>query len=103
MYIQRARLFPAPGKAPEVRVALEERVKKRQGQGVDISLSRQLFAPDGATFVITSRFRDLAEYESRTHQMEADPEYQAFVFKLAPLIRAVSKYELLEVLVPFPR
>ena len=103
MFIQRVRTFPAPGKAPEFRTALEEWVKKRQGQGLDTSLSRQLFAPEGATFVITTRFRDLAEYEKLTSQIEADPAYQALVAKLAPLTRAAAKFELLEVLVPFPR
>ncbi len=103
MFIQRVRGFPAPGKVPEFRAAVEEWVKKRQGQGLDTSLSRQLFAPDGATLVMTTRFRDLAEYEKITHQIETDPASQALVAKLAPLSRAPAKSELLEVLVPFPR
>ena len=32
MFIQRVRLFPAPGKASEFRPALEEWVKKRQAR-----------------------------------------------------------------------
>lgn len=103
MFIHRVRGFPAPGKGLEFRAALEEWVKKRQGQGLDTSLSRQLFAPEGATFVITTRFRDLADYENRTRQMEADPAYQTLIAKLAPLTRTPAKFELLEVLVPFPR
>jgi len=103
MYIQRVRGFPAAGKVAEFRAALEEWVKKRQSQGLDVSLSRQLFAPDGATLVITTRFRDLTEFEKLTHQIEADPAYQALVAKLAPLSRAPAKSELLEVLVSFPR
>ena len=103
MFIHRVRGFPAPGKVPEFRATLEEWVKKRQGQGIETSLARQLFAPDGATFVVTTRFHDLAEYENQTQKMEADPAYQALVAKLAPLTRATAKMELMEVLVPFPR
>ncbi|HEV2356122.1 MAG TPA: hypothetical protein VGZ23_00670 [bacterium] len=103
MFIHRVRGFPAPGKVPEFRATLEEWVKKRQGQGIDTSLARQLFAPDGATFVVTTRFHSLAEYEDQTRKMEADPAYQALVAKLAPLTRAMAKFELMEVLVPFSR
>ena len=103
MFIHRVRGFPAPGKVPEFRATLEEWVKKRQGQGIDTSLARQLFAPDGATFVVTTRFHDLAEYENQTRKMEADPAYQALIAKLASLTRAMAKMELMEVLVPFPR
>ena len=63
-------VFPLPARVSSFRAALEEWVKKRQGQGLDTSLSRQLFAPEGATFVITTRFRDLAEFEIVTHQIE---------------------------------
>ncbi len=103
MFINRVRVFPEPGKVLEVRAALEGWVKKNQGQGLETSLSRQLFAPDGATLVITTRFRDLAEYQSRTHEIETDPAYQPFVAKLAAITRAPARFELLEVLVPFPR
>ena len=44
MFIHRVRGFPAPGKVPEFRATLEEWVKKRQGQGIETSLARQLFA-----------------------------------------------------------
>jgi hypothetical protein len=103
MFIHRVRGFPAPGKVPEFRATLEEWVKKRQGQGIETSLARQLFAPDGATFVVTTRFHDLAEYENQTRKMEDDPAYQALIAKLATLTRAMAKMELMEVLVPFPR
>jgi hypothetical protein len=103
MFIHRVRGFPSPGKVSEYRATLEEWVKKRQGQGINTSLARQLFAPDGATLVVTTRFHDLAEYENQTRKMEADPAYHALVAKLAPLSRAMSQFELMEVLVPFPR
>lgn len=103
MFIQRVRNFPTPGKAFEFRAALEEWVKKSQAQGLDVSLSTQLFAPEGTTFVVTTRFRDLAEFENRRRQTLADPAYQAFVAKLGLMTREASKFELLEVLVPFPR
>lgn len=106
MFIQRVRSYPALGKETEFRAALEELVKKLQAQGqaqgIAVSLSVQLFSPEGATFVATSRFRDLAELENRRRQTLADPAFQAAMAKLAPLSRAPAKFELYEVLIPFP-
>lgn len=102
MYIQRARIFPAIGKGNEFRVAIEDLAKKLQAQGIATSLSVQLYSPEGATFVTTTRFRDLAEVESTRHKLLADSSYQAAVAKLASMTRAPVKWELFEVLVPFP-
>jgi len=100
MYLRNS--VPALGKENELRAALEEEwVKKRQAQGIAISLSVQLFAPEGATFVITVRYRDLAELENRRRQKQTDPAFQAAVAKFASLSRAPAKSELYEVLVPF--
>ncbi len=102
MFIQRVRIYPALDKANEYRAALEELVKKLQAQGLAISLSVQLYSPEGATFVSTTRHRDLAEVENRRRQLQADAAYQAAVAKLASMSRAPAKWELYEVLVPFP-
>lgn len=102
MFIQRVRIYPAPGKGEEFRTALEELVKKLQGQGLATSLSEQLYSPEGATFVSSTKFRDLAEVESRRRQLRADRTYQAAVVKISSLTRAPAKWELYEVLVNYP-
>ncbi len=101
MFIQRVHIYPAAGKEPELRAALEEWAKKRQAQGVVISLTVQLFNPEGTAFATTTKFRDLAELENRRRQNLADPAFQAAVAKFASLSRAPAKFELYEVLVPF--
>lgn len=102
MFIQRVRVFPAPGKGDEFRAALEELVKKLQAQGMEISLSVQLYSPEGSTFVSSTKFRNLAEVESRRRQLEADGTYRAAVAKITSLSRAPAKWELYEVLVRYP-
>ncbi len=101
MFIQRVHVYPAAGKEPELRAALEEWAKKRQAQGAVISLTVQLFNPEGTAFATTTKFRDLAELENRRRQNLADPMFQAAVAKFASLSRAPAKFELYEVLVPF--
>jgi hypothetical protein len=66
-----------------------------------ISLTIQLFNPEGPAFAITSKFRDLAELENRRRQNLSDPAFQSAVAKFASLSRAPAKFELYEVLVPF--
>ncbi len=102
MFVQRVRIYPAPGKGEEFRAALEELVKKLQAQGLEIALSAQLYSPEGSTYVSSTKFRDLAEVESRRRQLEADRTYQAAVAKIASLSRAPAKWELYEVLVRYP-
>ena len=102
MFIERVRIYPALGKEPELRAVLEEWVKKRQAQGMEFSLSVQLYAPEGATFVNSSKFRDLAEVETRRRQNQADPAYQAVAAKVASLSRIPAKRSLYEVLVRYP-
>ncbi len=70
--------------------------------GILISLSVQLYSPEGSTFVSSTKFRDLAEVESRRRQLEADGTYRAAVAKITSLSRAPAKWELYEVLVRYP-
>ncbi len=102
MFIQRVSIFPSPGKDVELGDALADWVKKRQAKGINVSLSVQLFNPEGIAFVTTTRFRDLAELENRRRQDRADREFQAALAKFASLVRVPARIELYEVLVPFP-
>lgn len=102
MFTQRVSTYPSLGKDVELREALSEWVKKRQAQGIAVGFSVQLFSPEGTVFVTTTRFRDLAELENRRRQNLADREFQAAVAKFASMSRAPAKFELYEVLVPFP-
>lgn len=104
MFVFRARGFPASGKAVEYRTATEEWVKHAHAQGFVVSLSRQYFGADGETcFTVTIKFKDLAELERAVKHIEASAEYRAYVGKVAGLTRMAPKYELHEVLIPFPR
>jgi len=100
MFIQRVSIYPALGKDSELRDTLTEWIKKRQSQGMNVGLSSQLFGAEGATFVTTTRFSDLAEFENRRRTNLADREFQAAVAKFTSLSRAPAKFELFEVLVP---
>jgi hypothetical protein len=65
-------------------------------------LSAQLYSLEGSTYVSSTKFRDLAEVESRRRQLEADSAYQAAVAKITSLSRAPAKWELYEVLIRYP-
>ncbi len=102
MFVQRVSLYPSLGKEFELRDVLTEWVKRRQGQEINVGLSIQLFNPEGSTFVTSTRFRDLAQFEHQRRQDVADREWQAAVAKIASLSRAPARIELYEVLVPLP-
>ena len=102
MFIQRVSSYPALGKESELRDALTEWTSKRQAQGAKVSLSVQLFGTEGATLVTTIRFNDLAEFENRRRTNLADRDFQAATTRFATMSRAPAKFELFEILVPFP-
>ena len=104
MFVFRARIFPTLGKAAEYRAATEAWVKTAHAQGYIVSFARQHFGTDGETsFTVSIKFKDLAEYERVIHQIEASADFQAYVSKASGLNRAAPRYELYEVLVPYPR
>ena len=102
MYIQRVTFHPAPGKTPELRTLLAERVKASQAQAIQAGLAEQLFGAEGQAFVITVRHRDLAALEQARRRNQDDPAFQAFLAQVNQLIRAPVRQQLLEVLVPLP-
>ena len=102
MFLQRVSIYPAMGKDSELRDTLTEWIKKRQSQGMNVGLSSQLFGAEGTTFVTTTFFSDLAEFDNRRRTNMADRDFQAAVTKFNSLSRAPAKFELFEVLVPLP-
>ena len=79
---------------------MEERTKKAQSLGRDVSLSTQLFG-DVPALVFTVRYKDLAAFEKLRGETAIDKEYQEFLGKLNSM--ATVKAEFLEVIVPFPK
>ncbi|HET6319320.1 MAG TPA: hypothetical protein VFG86_22925 [Chloroflexota bacterium] len=99
MFIQRITLSPAMGKGRELRALVEDRVKKGQAQGQRISLASPVFGDDMGSLVLTIRFNDMAELEKSRARNAADKDFQEYVGKVSSM--AASRFELLEVLVPF--
>jgi NIPSNAP len=100
MFIQRYMISPALGKGREVRVHVEEHIKERQQQGMEISLATSVFG-DVPSLSVTIRFNDLAAFEKHRAKNAADKDYQQYSGKLNSM--ATIKAELLEVIVPFPK
>src|SRR5438876_11844827 len=99
MFIQRITLSPAMGKGRELRALVEDRVKKGQAQGQRISLASPGFGDDMGSLVVTIRFNDMAELEKSRARNAADKDFQEYVGRVSSM--AASRFELLEVLVPF--
>jgi len=102
MFSQRVTNYPAAGKGPELRTLLEERVKARQAKGLRTGLSTQMFGADGAAYVITTTYADLAALEKSRRENQSDPASRAFQAKLAGLQRVPQTIELFEILMPAP-
>ena len=102
MFSYRVTYYPALGKGPELRTALEARAKERQAQGFRTGLSTQLFGADGATYILTFIWPDLAGYEKFRQGNQSDPAFRAFQNKLVELTRMPTRVELFEILVPTP-
>ena len=100
MFISRFTYTPAMGKARDLRTLVEERIKKAQAAGRDISMSTPLFG-DVPALVVTTRYNDLAAFEKGRVQNLADKDLQEYLDKLRSM--ATIKAELLEVIVPFPK
>ncbi|MSQ14995.1 MAG: hypothetical protein EXR50_03925 [Dehalococcoidia bacterium] len=98
-FSQRVTYYPAFGKGPELRSALEARVKDRQAHGLRSGLQAQLFGPVGTAYVSGTVFPSLAAYE----QYRSDPGLAAFQAKIAPLVSAAGKSQFFEILVNAPR
>jgi len=102
MYMQRVVTYPQMDKVLELQQHLESWVKTRQGQGAKVGLAMRLFDPEGAAFVTTIRFNDLAELDQARQRNRADQAFHDYQAKIATLSRLPPRIELQEVLVPLP-
>ena len=102
-FTYRVTFYPAVGKAPAVRALLEERTKAMQGRGLLSSLASKVFSEEGQLFTGNIGFADLASLEVYQGNNRQDPETRAFQEKVQPLLARPNRFELYQVLVPFPR
>ncbi len=102
MYMQRVSIYPDPEKLGEVRSMLLERAKARQSAGIRLALTELVAGSDTPQFTVSTRFDDLAAFETQRKRDQADADFQKFVGKLASMIRKPTAFDLMEVLVPMP-
>ena len=102
-YILRVTYFPSGGKGPELRQALEERVKGRGSVPgtVGAALVTQV-APEAANFSINVLFPSLAGLEEWRSSLQSDKSFQTLQAKLRDLQDRNSRQELMHVLIPRP-
>jgi len=99
MYTQRITLHPSAGKAGEMEALISDRIKRRQAQGTNASLSQRLTG-EGTTFTLGLRFPDMAAFQSFRAANRADTEFQAYQAKLSPMLLGPGNVELFEILIP---
>lgn len=100
-YALRRTFYPAPGKAGELRQALEQRAKTPSVGSVGKGLSTQVLGPDRANFVLTTLFSSLEGFEQYLKGQPADAAVQSFVAQVGALSSG-NRAELHRILVPFP-
>src|SRR6266568_173658 len=101
MYTQRIIHFPAAGKGPELRKAMEERNDSANAEPMRSphSLSQRMFAPEPA-FVTVIRHESLAALEAYQHRNATNATYLAQTQKIASLLSRPQPQELYERLLP---
>lgn len=102
MFMQRTRIQPALGKAPDVRSQLSDWVKHAQGKGRRVALGVQLFSSEGLSFVVTTLSEDLAGIEKIRQENNADADFQARAAKLSSSLAESIQTVVLEGLVAAP-
>ena len=102
-YLWSNTFFPVPGKAPELRRLLEERVNTSTERGsAAATLLSQMYPPDGANFTLAIAFSDLAGLEAYQQGMQTDSSYQSWLTALTSVLTRPNRQRILRVLVPFP-
>ena len=99
MFVVRIHIYPAVGKEGEARDICQKLVKSRQGRGIHDSLQVQLFS-EGTVLVGVSTFDTLADYEKTRKERTTDPEWQEAVTRLNSTIRAPSRTDIFEFVIP---
>jgi len=96
---QTTRAYPIPGKGPEIRAILEERVKGFHAQGLGGSVRRTVFGSDGPVFAVAVPFQSLGDIDDFRQRNQSDSAYREATTKLQALIRRPGNTSLVEVLI----
>jgi len=98
----RVKRHPAPGKAPELRKLLEERVRSSVPGQVGRALFTQVASPEGAAFITMTLFAGLAGLDQFRAANAADPAFQKWSVQVSELTVGPTGQELLRILQPYP-
>ena len=96
-YFHRTTIRGAAGTANELRAVLEEFVKARQAEGSQAGLTRQVVSATGPTFIITSAFATLSEYESE-YITKSPPALATLAQKFKGLVQSPAEQVMYEIL-----
>lgn len=102
MYTRRITHYPALGKGPELRAALEENAKALNAAGLPHNVTQQLYAKE-PTFVTSIRHESLAEMEAYGSRTAADAAHSARMAKIGACIDRPLATELYENLITTAR
>lgn len=100
-YSLRIKQSPAAGKGAELRGLLEERIRKSIPGRLGAGLSTQVAPPDGAAFVVTHLFSNLAGLDEFRAANQKDSSFQTWANQVAGIVARPNQQELLRILVPF--
>jgi hypothetical protein len=101
-YAMFARLYPALGQTAAVLSLTLAEAKAQQEQGIPVSISRLVIAPEGGYFTAAYPLADLPALEQLIQSLSANPRWQAYSAQLSALSRQPAQQTLEEVLIPFP-
>ena len=100
-FLIRNRYSPSAGNGPELQAILAERVQKGSRAGLaGAALSRQVASMDGPALSATLLFRSMADMDTFFEANQKDPNFRAFLDKVASLCRAPVQQRIQRILVP---
>lgn len=99
-YAQNFYLYPAPGKTPEVRRLLEDRVRSAQQHDERSSLRQQVWFDEGVVLSVSTLHDSLAAFERSRDRNLSDPATAELLQRLSQLTRRPARLELFESLLP---
>ena len=103
MYVQRVYHRPIPGKGPELRAALEERVRIEIEKGTRINLFSQVVLPHGPQFLVITAHESAEALEKWRDANSSDQAELEFRAQTASLRSGAVKTRLLKMLIPAQR
>ncbi len=96
-YFHRTTIRGSTGNANEIQAALEEFKKARLAEGKPGGLTRQVLSTTGPTFILTSRFETLSEYEN-DFITNSPPALATVAQKLKGLLQSPAEQVMYEII-----